>query len=164
MARSPSILASSATVARGPDAADAPVAMRTEQSLDSLADRLAEVAQALRRASQSSEVNDLATFGASISSALGDLAVTAELTANAVIDADRPALASRTRTAPSPAARTVSWRLHALASELRGARDVSEAVRVASGDSGRDVAAGQSRSLARHHVSHRPTHLPRAPR
>src|SRR5690348_11124072 len=91
MARSPSILASSATVARGPDAAVAPAAMRNEQSLDSLAERLAEVAQALRRASQSSDVNDLATFGASISSALGDLAVAAELTANAVIDADRPA-------------------------------------------------------------------------
>jgi hypothetical protein len=147
-------------VDRDPDAAVAPVAMRNEESLDSLAERLAEAAQALRRASQSSEVNDLGTFGASVSSALGDLAVTAELTANAVIDADRPALASRTGTAPSPAARTVSWRLHALASELRGARDVCEAVRVASGDPGRAAAAGPSR----HHLSHRPTHLPRTSR
>ena len=136
MAQPPSTLASRATADRDPDAAVALVAMRNEQSLDSLAVRLAEVAHAVRCAvGRPSGVTDLAGVVASITRALSDLAIAAELTANAVIDADRPALASRTGMAPSPAARAISWRLHTLASELRAARDACEAVRVASGDS-----------------------------
>jgi hypothetical protein len=137
MAQPPSTLANHATADRDPEAAVALVAIRNEESLDSLAGRLAEVAHAVRHAAgRPREVNDVAGAVASITTALGDLAVAAELTANAVIDADRPALASRTGMAPSPAARAISWRLHTLASELRGARDACEAVRVASGDSG----------------------------
>jgi hypothetical protein len=136
MAQPPSTLASNATADRDPEAALALVAMRNEESLDSLTGRLAEVAHAVRRAaSRPSEINDLGGVGASITSALGDLAVAAELTANGVIDADRPGPVSRTSVAPSPAARAISWRLHTLASELRAARDACEAVRVASGDS-----------------------------
>jgi hypothetical protein len=134
MAQRPFTPASGATADRDPEAAVGLVARRNEESLDSLAGRLAEVAHAVRRAAgRPREVNDVAGAVASITSALGDLAVAAELTANAVIDADRPGLASRTAMAPSLGARAVSWRLHTLASELRAARDACEAVRVASG-------------------------------
>lgn len=136
MAQPHSALTNHAAVDRDPEAAVALVAMRDEESLDSLARRLAEVAHAVRSAAgRPTEVDDLEGVGASITSALGDLAVAAELTANAVIDAERPALASRTGMAPSPGARAISWRLHTLASELRSARDACEAVRVAPGDS-----------------------------
>jgi hypothetical protein len=136
MAEPPSTLANHSTADRDPQAAVALVAIRNEESLDSLAGRLAEVAHAVRRAAgRPTKVDDLEGVGASITSALGDLAVAAELTANAVIDADRPALASRTGMAPSPTARAISWRLHTLASELRAARDACEAVRLASDDS-----------------------------
>ena len=140
MAQPHSALANHADADRDPQAAVALVAIRSDESLDSLAGRLAEVAHAVRRAAgPPTKVDDLEGVGASITSALGDLAVAAELTANAVIDADGPALASRTGMAPSPAARAISWRLHTLASELRAARDASEAVRVASGNCGASV-------------------------
>jgi hypothetical protein len=136
MAQPPSTLPSNASADRGPDATVALVAMRNDESLDSLVGRLADVAHAVRRAAgRPSEGHDVGSVVASITSALSDLAVAAELTANAVIDADRPGLASRTGMAPSPGARAVSWRLHTLASELRAARDACEAVRLASGDS-----------------------------
>jgi hypothetical protein len=136
MAQPHSALANHAAVDRDPEAAVGLVAMRNEESLDSLALRLAEVAHAVRRAAgRPREVNDVAGAVASITSALGDLAVAAELTANAAIDADGPGMASRTAMAPSPGARAVSWRLHTLASELRAARDACEAVRVASAHS-----------------------------
>jgi hypothetical protein len=105
----------------------------SEPSFSSLTGHLAEVAQAVRQAAgRPSELNDVDGVVADITSALGDLAVCAELSANAVIDAERSGIASRTGTTPSPGARAVSWRLHALASQLRTARDACKAVRSAS--------------------------------
>jgi hypothetical protein len=113
----------------GPEAASTHGAMRKEESLSVLAGRLAEVAHALRQAaSNRNEVDDIESVAATMTSALGDLAVGAELTANAVIDAERPRRLSRTGVTPSPRARAVSWRLHALGSALRAARDACAAV------------------------------------
>jgi hypothetical protein len=111
------------------EAASTHGAKRNEESLSVLAGRLAEVAHALRQAAANpSEVNDIESVAATMTSALGDLAVGAELTANAVIDAERPRRLSRTALTPSPRARAVSWRLHALGTALRAARDVCAAV------------------------------------
>ena len=104
-------------------------AMRNEESLSVLAGRLAEVAHALRQAAANpSEVDDIESVAATMTSALGDLAVGAELTANAVIAAERPRRLSRTGVTSSPRARAVSWRLHALGSALRAARDAGVSV------------------------------------
>jgi hypothetical protein len=111
-------------------------AMRNEESLSVLAARLAEVAHALRQAAANrSGVDDIESVAATMTSALGDLAVGAELTANSVIDAERPRRLSRTGVTPSPRARAVSWRLHALGSALRAARDACAAVPPRDGDS-----------------------------
>jgi hypothetical protein len=111
------------------EAASAHGAMRNEESLSVLAGRLAQVAHILREtAANPSEVDDIESVAATMTSALGDLAVVAELTANAVIDAERPRRLSRTAVTPSPRARAVSWRLHALGSALRAARDACAAV------------------------------------
>jgi hypothetical protein len=120
----------------GQEAASAHGAMRHEQSLSVLAVRLADVAHALRQAAANpSEVDDIESIAATMTSALGDLAVGAELTANAVIDAERPRRLSRTGVTPSPPARAVSWRLHALGSALRAARDACAAIPPADGHS-----------------------------
>lgn len=67
-----------------------------------------------------------------LEAALDALAAAAELTAYAVIDAAAPAGGSLAQPAP-PRARAVSWRLHALSSDLRGARatcrEVNDALR-----------------------------------
>jgi hypothetical protein len=119
-----------------PEAASTQGAMRKEESLSVLAGRLAEVAHALRQAAANpSEVEDIESVAATMTSALGDLAVGAERTANAVIDAERPRRLSRTGVTPSPRARAVSWRLHALGSALRAARDACAAVPPADGRS-----------------------------
>jgi hypothetical protein len=111
-------------------------AMRNEESLSVLAGRLAEVAHALRQAAANpSEGDDIGSVAATMTSALGDLAVGAELAANAVIDAERPRRLSRAGVTPSPRARAVSWRLHALGSALRSARDACAAVPPADGQS-----------------------------
>jgi hypothetical protein len=111
-------------------------AMRNEESLSVLASRLAEVAHALRQAAaKTSEVDDIGSVAATMTSALGDLAVGAELAANAVIDAERPRRLSRAGVTPSRRARAVSWRLHALGSALRSARDACAAVPPADGQS-----------------------------
>jgi hypothetical protein len=118
------------------DAASTHGAMRNEESLSVLAGRLAEVAHALRQAAANpSEVDDIGSVAATMTSALGDLAVGAELAANTVIDAERPRRLSRTGVTPSPRARAVSWRLHALGSALRAARDACAAVPPADGHS-----------------------------
>jgi hypothetical protein len=118
------------------EAASTHGAMRNEQSLSVLAGRLAEVAHALRQAAANpSEVDDIENVAATLTSALGDLAVSAELTANAVIAAERPRRLSRTGVTPSPRARAVSWRLHALGSALRAARDACAAVPPRDGES-----------------------------
>jgi hypothetical protein len=111
-------------------------AMQDEPSLNVLAGRLAEIAHALRQAAANpSEVDDIESVAATMTSALGDLAVGAELAANAVIDAERLRRLSRTGVTPSPRARAVSWRLHALGSALRAARDACTAVAHADGHS-----------------------------
>jgi hypothetical protein len=109
---------------------------RNEESLSALASRLAEVAHALRQAAANpSDVDDIESVAVTMTSALGDLAVGAELSANAVIDAERPRRLSRAGVRPSPRARAVSWRLHALGSALRSARDACAAVPPADGQS-----------------------------
>jgi hypothetical protein len=127
----------------GQEAASTHGAMRNEESLSVLAGRLAEVAHALRQAAANpSEVDDIESIAATMTSALGDLAVGAELTANAVLDAERPRRLSRTGLTPSPRARAVSWRLHALGSALRAARDACAAVPRADGQSRGRVGLG----------------------
>lgn len=129
MAQHPATQLSHLPTDGGSEAASTRRAMRKEESLSVLAGRLAEVAHALRQAAANpSEVDDIESVAATMTSALGDLAVVAELTANAVIDAERPRRLSRTAVTPSPLARAVSWRLHALGSALRAARDACAAV------------------------------------
>jgi hypothetical protein len=94
-----------------------------------LARSLADVAQRLR--AQAGQPTQMAAVGdafANIENALSDLAVAAERTAEAIIEADRPPDASPTRVAPTAHARALSWRLHALGRELRASRDVCAAV------------------------------------
>jgi hypothetical protein len=129
MAQQPATQLSHVPVDREQEAASTHDVMRNEQSLGVLAGRLAEVAHALRQAAVNpSGVDDIESVAETMTSALGDLAIGAELTANAVIDAERPRRLSRTGVTPSPRARAVSWRLHALGSALRAARDVCAAV------------------------------------
>jgi hypothetical protein len=143
MAQHPSTYLSHAPIDGDPAAASTHGAMRTEESLSVLAGRLAEVAHALRQvAANPSEVDDIESVAATMTSALGDLAVGAELTANAVIDAERPRRLSRTGVMPSPRARAISWRLHALGSALRAARDACAAVTPADGQSRGRVGLG----------------------
>lgn len=101
-----------------------------EASLTTVAERLAAVAHELRQAAANpGRVDDVETVAAAMTSALGDLAVGADLAANAVIDVERPRRRSRTGATPSPRARAVAWRLHALGSALRTARDSCADVR-----------------------------------
>jgi hypothetical protein len=136
MAQEPATQLSHMPSDRDLEAASTHGAMRNEQSLSVLAGRLAEVARALRQAAVNpSGVDDIESVAATMTGALGDLAVGAELTANAMIDAERPRRISRTGVTPSPRARAVSWRLHALGSALRAARDACAAVPPADGQS-----------------------------
>jgi hypothetical protein len=129
MAQQPATQLSHVPVDHEQDVASTHDVMRNEESLGVLAGRLAEVAHALRQAAVNpSGVDDIESVAETMTSALGDLAIGAELTANAVIDAERPRRLSRTGVTPSPRARAVSWRLHALGSALRAARDVCAAV------------------------------------
>jgi hypothetical protein len=129
MAQQPATQLSHVPVDREQDVASTHDVMRNEESLGVLAGRLAEVAHALRQAAVNpSGVDDIESVAETMTSALGDLAIGAELTANAVIDAERPRRLSRTGVTPSARARAVSWRLHALGSALRAARDVCAAV------------------------------------
>jgi hypothetical protein len=129
---------------RDQDVASAHGAVRSEESLSVLAGRLAEVAHALRHAAANpSGVDDIENVAATMTSALGDLAVGAELTANAVIDDERPRRLSRTGLTPSPRARAVSWRLHALGSALRAARDACAAVPPTDDESRRPYPSGE---------------------
>lgn len=101
-------------------------------SLDALTGQLAEVAHAIRLAAdRSDEPRDVTAFFADIQRALGDLAAAAELSANAVIDSDRPPGARATQVPPTRRARAVSWHLHGLAHALRASRDVCPPVRSA---------------------------------
>lgn len=105
-------------------------AIRDEESLTTVAERLAEVARDLRQAATNpGRVDDVETVAAAMSNALSDLAIGAELAANAVVDLERPRRQSRTGVTPSPRARAVAWRLHALGSALRTARDACADVR-----------------------------------
>lgn len=85
---------------------------------------LAEAARAFRGAAhQPPEAADFALAFTDLEGALDDLAPGAELAAYALIEGTRPAGAPTTGAAP-PAARSLSWRLHALRSRLHAARDV----------------------------------------
>jgi hypothetical protein len=129
MAQQPATQISYMPIDRDQEASSTHGAMRNEESLSVLAGRLADVAHALRQAAVNpSGVDDIESVAATMTGALGDLAVRAELTANAVLDAERPRRRSRTAVTPSPRARAVSWRLHALGSALRAARDACAAV------------------------------------
>ena len=111
-------------------------ALPTEDSLTVLAGRLADAAHAFREAAANpSAVDDVESVAATMTRAFGDLAVGAELAANGVIDAERYRRLSRTGVTPSPRARAVSWRLHALGSALRAARDACAAVSPVDGHS-----------------------------
>jgi hypothetical protein len=101
-----------------------------EPSFTDAACHLADVAQALRAAAgQPNQAAAVADALTDIETALDDLAAGAELAAEAVIRADRPAAVPLTRVAPTRRARAVSWRLHALASDLRASREVCAAVK-----------------------------------
>jgi hypothetical protein len=129
MAQTSSLQPGLARVVRDRDAVPKRPAASDGASLGELASRLAEAAQAVRAgAGRPVEIGAVGRAFTSLASALDDLAVGTELTAHAVIDADRPSGVSRTRVAPTPPARSLSWRLHALARELRVSRDVCAAV------------------------------------
>jgi hypothetical protein len=129
MAQQPAMQHSHMPIDHDQGAASTYGAMPNEDSLSVLAGRLADVAHALRQAAVNpSGADDIESVAANMTGALGDLAVGAELTANAVIDAERPRPQSRTGVTPSPRARAVSWRLHALGSALRAARDACAAI------------------------------------
>ncbi|HEY7620938.1 MAG TPA: MarR family transcriptional regulator [Solirubrobacteraceae bacterium] len=105
------------------------VPTQCEPSFADAASHLADVAQALRAtAGQPNEAAAVADALADIGMALDDLAAGAELAAEAVIRADRPPAVPLTRVVPTRRARAVSWRLHALASDLRASREVCAAV------------------------------------
>jgi hypothetical protein len=143
MAQHPATQLSHPPIDGDQEAASTRGAMRNEESLSVVAGRLAEVAHAVRRAAANpSGIDDIESVAAAMTSALGDLAVVAELTANAVIDDERPRRLSRTGLTPSPRARAVSWRLHALGSALRAARDACAAVPPADGESRGRVGLG----------------------
>jgi hypothetical protein len=93
---------------------------------------LAEAARAFRGAAhQPPEAADFALAFTDLEGALDDLALGAELAAYALIEGTRPAGAPTTGAVP-PAARSLSWRLHALRSRLHAARDVCAEVNRAS--------------------------------
>lgn len=102
-----------------------------DDSLRAPARRLADAARELRDAGLR-EPMDVTLAFTDLEAALDALAAAAELTAYAVIDAAAPAGGSLAQPAP-PRARAVSWRLHALSSDLRGARatcrEVNDALR-----------------------------------
>ena len=143
MAQHPATQLSRVPTDRDQEASSTHRALRNDDSLSVVAGRLAEVAHTLRQAAANlSEIDDIESVAATMTSALGDLAVVAELTANAVIGAERPRRLSRTAVTPSPRARAVSWRLHALGSALRAARDACAAVPPADAQSPGHVGSG----------------------
>jgi hypothetical protein len=104
----------------------------TADALGCQARRLAEVARGIRaKRGRTRTVDGLGRVFADIDNALADLAIAAELTADAVIEADRPSGASATEAPPTPGARAVSWRLHGLAAALRLSHEVCGAVQTA---------------------------------
>lgn len=108
--------------------------MRSAQTpvLGELAACLAEVAYAMRASSADPDGTlDVARAYADVERALSNLAIGAELTANAVIVADRPAGTSPTQVPPGREARALSWDLHTLAKTLRAARNACASVRSA---------------------------------
>ena len=112
-------------------------------SIGCLARCLAEVAHALRVEADHPEVPaDLAGVFTDIERALGDLAATAEQSADAVIDDDRRP-GARASQPPTAAARAVSWRLHGLAHALRASREICPTIQ------------GASRELTRAQQAHR---------
>jgi hypothetical protein len=101
-------------------------------SLARLAQRLAEVARAIRiERERAGEADGLGRAFADVEAALADLAIASELTADAVIESDRPSGARPTAVPPTPGARAVSWRLHGLAGALRASHQVCGEVRTA---------------------------------
>jgi hypothetical protein len=94
--------------------------------------RLAEVERAIRVERGRAGASDgLGRVFADLDIALADLAIAAELTADAVIEADRPSGTRATEVRPTPSARAVSWRLHGLAKALRLSHEVCGAVQTA---------------------------------
>jgi hypothetical protein len=101
-------------------------------SLACLARRLAEVAHAIRmERERAGEADGLGHVFADVEDALADLAIACELTADAVIESDRPFGTRATVVPPTPGLRAVSWRLHGLAGALRASHQVCGAVRTA---------------------------------
>lgn len=92
--------------------------------------RLAEVARTIR-GERARAVDELGRVFADIDNAIAELAIAAELTADAVIEADRPSGTRATEAPPTPGARAVSWRLHGLAAALRLSHEVSVVVQTA---------------------------------
>jgi hypothetical protein len=104
-------------------------------SLGRLARSFADIAHAMRvAADHPPELGALEVAFSDIKNGLSDLAVAFELTANAVIAADRRAGALPTQVPPTPYARAISWRLRALATELRASREACAAVHSAARD------------------------------
>jgi hypothetical protein len=94
--------------------------------------RLAEVARAIRgERGRARAADELGRVFADIDNAIAELAIAAELTADAVIEADRPSGTRATEAPPTPGARAVSWRLHGLAGALRLSREVCGVVQTA---------------------------------
>jgi hypothetical protein len=114
---------------------DDPTMMTHTPSLEPLARSFADIAHALRvAADHPPELGDLEVAFSEINNGLSDLAVAVELTANAVIAADRRAGALPTQVPPTPYARAISWRLRALATDLRASREACAAVHSAASD------------------------------
>jgi hypothetical protein len=110
-----------------------------DSSMAAAARRLADAAGALRAAAETPRNgSDFAMSFSHVEAALRDLAAGAELSAYAVIAAERPDGVSATHAPPTSAARSVSWRLHGLRRELLDARevcaDVNHVLRQVAGD------------------------------
>ena len=105
---------------------DAPLASR--------AGDLAEAARLVRDAARHPQsASELALAFSHLQGVLDDLAVSAELAADAVIEHCRTPGAPATSPTP-PRARSISWRLHALRARLVAARDTCAEVSCASQD------------------------------
>jgi hypothetical protein len=96
-----------------------------DDSMAAAARRLAEAARAFRAAAASpADGSDFAAGFSHLEAALEDLAAGAESSAYAAAAAGRPHGVAVTHAPPTPAVRSLSWRLHGLRRELRAARDV----------------------------------------
>jgi len=94
--------------------------------------RLAEVERAIRaERGRAGAADGLSRAFADLDNALADLAIAAELTADAVIEAARPSGTRATEVPPTPGARAASWRLHGLARALRLSHEVCGAAQAA---------------------------------